>query len=132
MPLTLTTPAGTQTRVPGRWTEYHSLGGDPLHGYAGLATVQIQVDLAATAYETGGIPLSKEVTGLQRVVNMWVLAGVDPFAGPLTPTNGLTFTLNSDNPENPLLVINDAGGELANGATQAAGSTVWLLLGGMD
>ena len=46
-------------------------------------------------------------------------------------TTGLTFTLDSTDPTVPLLVIKDDAGEVAAASTQAAGSAVWVVFGGL-
>ena len=132
MAFTVAPETGNKNIVIGSWTSYHTLGGFPLKGYAGLNTRIINVDLENTAYETGGIPIPKEITGLKRVVNMWTLSGWDPYHQVAANPPALSFRLDSSDPEAPKLVIHDGSGELANAATQPADTTVWLMLGGID
>lgn len=132
MALTIKARTGDPNIVHGRWSDYHTLGGSPLDGYAGLVTRIINVDLNLTAYVTGGVPLDKNITGLQRVVNMWTLSGWDPHHKVAANPPALSFRLDSSNPEAPKLVIHGAGGQLANASTQAPGVSVWLMLGGID
>jgi len=132
MTVTLAAKVANEQLVHGSWSDYHTLGGAANADYARLVVKLINVDLAATAYVTGGIPIDKETTGLQRVVNLWTPGGPNPFHTGDTLPPALSFRLDANDPENPLLVIHNGAGELANASTQPANTTVWLMLGGID
>ena len=119
--------------VNGRSMDRIGIGGRPIAGVGKLWWSSYLVDLENTAYVTGGVPIPRGTLGYSRIFDMLVLGGKDPYgaADVAHTTTGLTFTLDSTDPEVPLLVIQDAAGEVANAATQAAGSAVWLCFGGL-
>lgn len=133
MPLTLaaTDVNGNPGESEGKFTDRMSLGGRQIEGISNMCWKMICVDLAATAYEAGGVLIDPAITGLYDVRDMHVMAGPDPYAvATVAPPDGVTFLLNATDPRAPRLTMRDAGGEVGAGTTYA-GRQVWLLLGGL-
>ncbi|GEM_PF-3973905 len=135
MALTLkaTDASGNPGTVVGRAMDRIGIGGRPIKGVGKLHYASYLIDLENTAYVTGGVPIPVGTCGFTRIFDMLVLAGKDPYGAADVPhvTTGLTFTLDSTDPTVPLLVIKDDAGEVAAASTQAAGSAVWVVFGGL-
>jgi hypothetical protein len=125
--------SGNPGTVIGRAMDRIGIGGRPITGVQKLHWGSYLIDLENTAYVTGGVPVPVGTCGFTRIFDMLVLAGKDPYGATDVAhvTTGLTFTLDSSDPTAPLLVIEDAAGEVANASTQAAGSAVWVVFGGL-
>jgi hypothetical protein len=119
--------------VIGRAADRIGIGGRPIAGVQKLHWGSYLIDLAATAYVTGGVPIPTAVCGFTRIYDMIILGGKDPYgsADVINQVKGITFSLVSTNPEVPLLKMDLLAAEVANAATQAAGSAVWVAFGGI-
>jgi len=117
--------------VPGRWMPRQSVAGVPVDGVSNMVWKAVCVDLANSAYETGGIPFALTDIGMKSIHDLYVYAGKDPFnQADVHDTMPLSITYKlGGTPQAPTLMLYDAVGEEA-AATTFAGDAVWLLVGG--
>lgn len=122
MPLTLIAGASLPASAPGgrEWRVFDNA--NPTN-----AAQAVCIDLANSAYVTGGWPLEPRISGLRHVSNVFQFSGRDPYGKAITNT-GLQLALVYTDASRPLLQLRDTGGEVGNGTTRAG--AIWVLFTG--
>ena len=83
--------------------------------YAGGWSVEAKLDLLASTYTTGGYTFDPmELFGFSRLVMLDVQGRTDPYCDDILPV-GVQLVLDVTDPCEPLLVVYDEDGEVANG-----------------
>lgn len=126
MPLTVLPPS-----IPGRSGSFNGQRVyNPVQGPA-RKTHAVKIDLANSAYVTGGWPLTAAVTGLTHVTDMYQMAGFDPFGRPISfPATSCVLQLVTTDPSRPLLKLIENGAQATNASTRAG--TIWVIFTGRN